>query len=146
MLYDYKKDRKIVDAMVMPYLPGLYEQCLPIFSKLLEHYWLENPEITTNKVKLYREFSNSNFADHVYKNYFYEAFVVGWKLGYFPLVQIINYNDILEKDLENVGSEMVEEAEKYYSIKIALQMLILLETARDIGMKSGQQTNTEGNK
>jgi hypothetical protein len=134
---NYLKQKEYVDSLVDPFLPELYEQCLPIMTKLMEKFWLE---WTDNPVAQYRAFSNSKFADHLYKRHFYRAFVNGWKTGYFSLGQVINFESLLENDLLEVGDSLFEEATAYYSTDTAAKLLYLIEIVKDIGIDSGKKT------
>lgn len=134
---DYSKDKGYVDSLVDPFLPGLYEQCLPMMTKLMENFWLE---WTSHSMVHYREFSNSRLADRIYKTYFYKAFVNGWKNGYFSLGQVINFESQLDEELLDIGESLFDEVAAYYSNETAAQILYLIEVVQKIGIDSGKQT------
>lgn len=137
---DYAKQKDYVDSMINPFMPGLYEQCLPIMSKLMEQFWLE---WTGNSMASYREFSNSAFANNLYKYHFYKTFVNGWKTGYFSLGQVIHFESLLEDDLTDIFDELFNEAARHYPKEVALQMATLIEVVQKIGIDSGKKTQMD---
>jgi hypothetical protein len=136
-IYDYQTEKEYVDSLVDFNLPDLYEQCMPIMTKLMESFWLE---WTNSHIDSYREFNQSAFATNLYKRHFYHAFKNGWKNGFFSLGQVNRYEDLLEKELHAISDICMSEATQIYPEEFAIQFIALLAKVHDIGFASGSHT------
>lgn len=134
--YDYAKQRYYVDSLVTPFLPDLYKQCRPILKEMLDRVqWTSREE--------YRKFSTSVFADRIYEQHFFMAFVNGWKRGYFSLGQVVNYEKTLDEEIEEIYETVLEDALETYEMKTASQFLHLTEMVNELGYESGTKTNID---
>jgi hypothetical protein len=90
----------------------------------------------------YSDFSKSKFADRLYEQHFFMAFVNGWKRGFFSLGQVVNYEIILTKELEEISRTVCDDALKTtYNPEISYQFLLLTIEVSKLGFESGRMTN-----